>query len=219
MTRQFKKKTLLYKLKQWYKDTFFRHKIMHDEFILITYFHDLKYKLKTYINPYNVIKIDSLPRSYVDPVEKMLHANFQILKDFVEKEWECDPHLLNIDEERKWVEETFTDVKTQQEHLNCLIDQNRIHQSIFDLYIWWTKTRNNRKEPEFTGKERLDNTTEDEVIERDDYGDPTLYRWNCNFTEEYKKHLDEYRKFETDCENEDQEKLLELIKLRNFLWS
>jgi hypothetical protein len=55
---------------------------------------DAYYTVRSWFLPYNVIKIETLPKTWQDRVETLLHANFQILVDFVEKEMYPDSPIL-----------------------------------------------------------------------------------------------------------------------------
>ena len=70
------------------------------------------------------LKIKTLPRSFVDRTEMLLHATFQCLVDYIEQE---DPG------------ETI-DWSATPEHAAAW-------REIMDLYMWWTKTRPSRKDP------------------------------------------------------------------------
>lgn len=76
------------------------------------FFYWLKCKL---FHPYNVVKITTLPPTWTDRPEVMLHANFQILVDYVEGE---EPFkVLNWD----WCEEKKRSPRAEIE----------------SLYNWW----------------------------------------------------------------------------------
>lgn len=155
--------------------------------------HDPWYWLKCRVwYRHNVLVIHSLPPTWTDRDERLLHAAFQILVDFIEQEecseWShvhrtreqliadydttyegCDPeHAADI---RKHAEERADDWL-----------------AIKALYDWWTVERPARKEPEATG----------------------------GYTREWG---DRYREFEESCDAEDDEMLIKLIKLRGYLWT
>ena len=97
------------------------------------------------------LKIETLT-GYWDKDELMLHACFQILVNFVKREW---------DEGKGWRGETWAsyhdlekcekDLKSQgytkkmiKTEIDGLKRSNEITKEIWDLYNWWTKIRPNR---------------------------------------------------------------------------
>jgi len=48
------------------------------------------YPIRCWLRPYNVVRIKTLPRGWTDRTEILLHASFQVLVDFVEKEESID---------------------------------------------------------------------------------------------------------------------------------
>lgn len=64
---------------------------------------DYYYEIRCYFYPYNILRIRSLPRTWVDRDELLLHAAFQILIDYVEKEdtWILEDLDKAIEEEEK----------------------------------------------------------------------------------------------------------------------
>lgn len=47
---------------------------------------DLKYEVRAIFKPYNVIKIQNLPRTWTDRDDVLFHAMFQIFIDYIERE-------------------------------------------------------------------------------------------------------------------------------------
>lgn len=84
-------------------------------------------------HPHNVIKISTLPPTWVDRDEAMLHACFQILKDFIE------------------VEEPFKiiDFDYDERHRHFASELRA-------LYGWWINVRPNRVLPDFDFDENLE---------------------------------------------------------------
>ncbi len=94
------------------------------------------------------LRIDTLT-GYCDKDSIMLHACFQILVNFVKREW---------DDGKGWRAETFGgqhDIKKSRQDMvkwgypkdlikkgiQGLKHHNKINQEIWDLYNWWTKVR------------------------------------------------------------------------------
>ena len=48
------------------------------------------YPIRCWLRPYNVVRIKTLPGGWTDRTEILLHASFQVLVDFVEKEESID---------------------------------------------------------------------------------------------------------------------------------
>lgn len=151
---------------------------------------EIYYFIKDFVFPHNVMKIDSLGREYCDPVEYLLHANFHILKEFVEKE---EPFEV-ID----WFENEET---------------LAIGDEIKELYDWWVYLRPNRVDPwgkEFHGKWF--------GPEHGKPGSTSgTSRWQLS--EEYSHHLRECGAIQDEYDREDQENLERLVKLRVYLWT
>jgi hypothetical protein len=187
---------------------------------------DFKYWFKyTFISPINVIKIKTLPRGpWRDRDEILLHANFQILTDYVEKE--CNNEYFNltsfdIDKEKEKYKDDEEDFRNGM--IESLVEQNRVSQEIKDLYDWWKIKRPLRikNEPfnseDYPGKDII--TDEDEVVARDEYGDPTLFQMNWKPDEARKAYYDKQNAYEEMSEKEDEEMLIRLMKIRKCLWN
>ena len=226
---QYKKKPLLYKIKQFWDDNFcdYRHR-----FIGFKWFRDFKYWFKyTYICPVNVLKIKSLPCGHwIDKDEILLHSSFQILVNFVKHEcmpgkcYSRDLMLLNIDEHmesyKDWSEE---DKKPMRESLE---EQNRVTNEILFLYEWWTVQRPIRLKNEPIMIEDIPESTkgpsnEDQVITRDEYGDPLTYsmEWLNDKNPIRKAIYERQHKWEELSEKEDEEMLIRLMKIRKCMWT
>ena len=135
---------------------------------------------------YNVIKIDTLSSTWNDVVEQMLHVNFQLLVDYIEKEepfkridWHDDPAH----------EHAYNEMK--------------------DLYHWWKNVYPLREEelPEFPPNiEMKDILQNPEKKPHPDY-------------EEWKRIADIHHKTEEEWSKEEEEQLIRLMKIRQFLWT
>ena len=103
---------------------------------------NIKYHIKCLFLPWNVVKVKTLSRYYHDKDEIMLHACFQILVDFVEKEkyfkW------VGLEKDGSITFPSWNDRKKmepwERESLN---DSCKIHW----LYHWWKYERPLRKDP------------------------------------------------------------------------
>jgi hypothetical protein len=90
---------------------------------------------------------------YCDKDEIMLHACFQLLVDFVQKEWHSGKSkyfgkYFNIQQEVIEMKKEGLPNKIIKSHTDCLNRQNRETKEIWDLYFWWTKVRPKRKHKE-----------------------------------------------------------------------
>ncbi len=74
--------------------------------------------------PFNTVRVSTLPPTWVDRDELLLHAAFQVLVDYVEKESPFD----------------IIDWGSSEENTH-------VRREIEELYRWWTKVRPGRVEP------------------------------------------------------------------------
>jgi hypothetical protein len=192
----------------------------------IVYFpYDVYNTVKTYIrNRYfdkiHYLKTGLKPGGYYDFDTRILHGLFNELVDFVEIELS---HLSKWHTNKKYkfkngrcIEAAYdyfdwsTNLKydesygtsKEDEHYGRLTDQAKNMRKVKKLYEWWKNTRPNRVNP---------------------YSDPQLGDIEdiCdNKKHKSKKKLYEqaYQK-EIDQENEDTKMLIELIKIRNQMWT
>jgi hypothetical protein len=149
-------------------------------------------------NPFNVVKIKSLPRSYTDKDEVMLHANFQLLVNYIEEEkpFQYGP----------WEDEHKPEYAVAGKDLQ-------------ELYAWW-KAREKRIDPfdKMTVHRDFDDMFEDEPAAVDEDGDPTLFTMKPA-EGEYLEQLTKAGAERDAFEKEDQDNLERLIKLRDYLWT
>lgn len=170
-----------------------------------------------------------LSRSYHDKSELMLHACFSLLVDYVEKE--CAHMHVMIDEEKRkelygWKRFLprflrFSKNRNKEYGLNHLeweINlgeespiQSKHAKEFLELYTWYTETRPNRKEPPYPE-------------ECEHIGLYSIFsdKWQKNYPEEYtafKNYMDECNRLEIEWQNEDNEMLLRLVKIRESLWT
>jgi hypothetical protein len=114
---------------------------------------NLYYFLYGFIHPYNVIRIQNLPRGWTDRPHTFLHAAFQVLVDYVEREhtfapWEKRDHLkgryTDLAEMKEFVErEHGPAARAAMTDENDLAHAERrypLEVEILALYEWY-KTR------------------------------------------------------------------------------
>ena len=226
---QYKKKPLLYKIKQLYEDSWmcdYRGKP-----IILKWIRDFKYWFKyQFISPVNVVKIKTLPKGpWVDRDEILLHVAFQVLVDFVERECDNEWFALepidvekNMESYKDWDE---ADMKPMREQLEA---QNKSTKEIKDLYDWWKVARPIRVKnepimveeyPDFGHKTDLEK--ESAVITRDEYGDPLTYsmEWISEKNPIRDAVYKRQHEWEEMSEKEDEEMLIRLMKIRRCLWT
>ena len=140
-----------------------------------------------------ILKINTLDKGWCDKDHVMLHASFQLLVDFVEKErpdqivdWDSEP-----EHKKAWKE-------------------------IRALYKWWTQTRPIRTSPlDEKGLKkppmRWKKVPGSDSRQLPDY-DKKKYP-------EYEKALKKHWRLEKKWEEEDQKNLHRLVEIRGFLWT
>ena len=177
-----------------------------------------------------------LKPGYYEIETKMLHVNFNMLKDFVEVEqaqigyWSSDEYKIKASWCEKYIPfyykvfpfrrpdlgvKHFEWASTLDDPNLPLYERSEIQaiqaREILVLYKWWTEIRPYRKE-----------------IECVPYDDQGLGIFGCldddfnKEAEDYKAHIesmDKANKQDEDWKNEDEEMLIRLIKIRNALWT
>lgn len=185
------------------------------------------------------VRIQSLNKwQYHDPSEVLLHANFQVLVDFVE--WEISVHdrptwydrmrsvpilgyfaptlrdresgLKHLDWESKLVYDKNW-VGEDDPRLGKLNDQaiNAIEKR--DLYLWWKDVRPNRPDP-------MDASGLSEMYEAERVAGMSIFgkktkEWHI----EWKKMHDECSRIEKMYDDEDEANICRLAKIRQSLWT
>lgn len=187
-------------------------------------------RYRTY-DRYHVVKTGKSP-GYSDAREQILNVNFNILKDFVEIEtaWRtrCFSGDLTFAERYIPLYRFFVDNRNPEVGLShfkwaATLDdpslpaherspaQAEAAREILVLYNWWVNERPNRKEAE--------------LPEYDDQGMGLMASLDEDFdrdAEDYKKFkdvMDDMRNLEDRWEDEDQEMLIRLMKIRQHLWT
>jgi len=179
--------TLKFKIKQaWYRcirplRLFFRTHISRLHLL------DMRSKMHDYIG------------GYVDPSEQVLYANFAILKTFVEREKVFQFLGLQIVNGKVTGRDIGDDPDIPY------------YQEIYDLYEWWTCTRNK----ESLALSELSSRVTYSMVETADK-DPTYGKlYQVEWKGPHKEHTDAQQAFD----DRDDEMLLRLIKVRRQLWT
>ena len=172
-----------------------------------SWFSSKKYKLEKAvwwvrhrtIDRYNVIKLSSLQPGYYDIDTRILHANFELLKQFVENEEPFD----RID----W------DHNAELQH---------VASEIKDLYNWWVNVFPKREEldPLTNVKCPKQKST---PASFDANGKILTWTFEQDGTPEeieaWNKACKESNLFDEKCEKEEEDNLIRLIKIRKYLWT
>lgn len=139
------------------------------------------------------LKIHSLPSGSVDRDEILLHASFQILVDFLEREFPAEYVNWELDAQHKiaWREIKY-------------------------LYKWWLKKRPNRKYP--LDDKRIKVPPLD-LINAVDEGDTISVPEDKSEYTAYFRARAKQEFMEKEYRAEDQLNLHRLIEIRLFLWS
>ncbi len=139
------------------------------------------------------LKILTLEKEWYDKDEILMHASFQILVDYVEKE--------KPDKSIEW-------------------NANKVHKKawseICDLYKWWKKKRPARKDP-LDNKKLKRPPIKFKKIPGSNFR--KLVEPNKKKYSKYYKALEKSVKLEHKWYKEDQRNLHRLIKIRPFLWT
>lgn len=158
---------------------------------------------------YHVVKVRSLKPGYHDPSELILHASFDMLSQYAER------RLMGSGiKGTKWDQcdiDHFSDDKSYNSFLNQ-IDKEA---DIIALRNWWVNDRPNREKYE---KDLIDGHPPAPAGIEDDMW---IFDERLKDTEEYKRYREWSNKLselDEKWEKEDQEKLKELVDLRNHIW-
>lgn len=108
------------------------------------------------MQPANVLKIESLGEGWMDKDALVLHACFQLLSDFIEKE------MLPMDKYLNW---------------NAAEDTKKARKEIEELYAWWQEWKKEDRAGNTTASEEhtADYLKENEMLKR--LIDVRMYLW------------------------------------------
>jgi hypothetical protein len=187
-------------------------------------------RYRTY-DRYHIVHTGLKP-GYHDVREQMLHVNFNMLKEFVEVEQAWRTFWWDSDIKKTWIQRhspifkmrfrnpelgikhfewaTTLDDPSLPPHERC--DQQAISaREILALYDWWVNKRPARKElkyPSYSNQGLGDLSLLDEDFDKEseDY-------------KEYKKVVEKNNELEQTWNNEDNEMLIRLMKIRESLWT
>lgn len=173
-------------------------------------------KIKNILNygllNYN-LRIKSLKPRFQEYDEIILHANFQILNDFVELDAAsmaaaCDISSGKLIESSRDLGLAYLDeyIKDQDSPDKSSQDWGKNCKKIKELYLWWNDERPKRQDP-WENVINIDN-----LLGRiNDHDNPEIKMWRKQGTKAAKQEEKYYK--------EDTKRLQELIKVRRFLWT
>ena len=139
------------------------------------------------------LKIKSLENRYVDRDEILLHAAFQVLQDFMEKE---KPNIVDWNRNKE-LASAWREIKS--------------------LYRWWTKIRPARKNPFDSQMVECPPLEFEPVPGRKGWS--KIVPYDKEKYKEYDKACDAQHKAEIRWEKQDQKNLHRLIYIRMYLWT
>ena len=195
-------------LRYWLSDTFL--KILQD----IVYFPlDIYGTIKIYIRNRYIDKLQYLhtglkPGEYYDLDYRIIHALFNELVDFVELElsssmkWDNSKKYKFVKGRCKEAQDDYFKWANHLKHQGRLTEQAKASRKIQKLYEWWKYIRPQRKNP-------YDN---DSLGDIEDILDTKKFKTKQKM---YQKAYD----LEKEYDDEDTKMLIELIKVRNHLWT
>ena len=181
------------------------------------------------------VRVPSIDGGYHEADYKMLHINFQILVDFMEKEvahmydiclkkYEPAKHLNpKTPKEKAIAYYTWEDDMTgrSQAEIDAYKAQKAWEKQVVDLYIWWTETRPNRKDKweDLIAWEKETGFISWHFEPEQNGCSEMVFHRNHPLWPKHEELSDAAMKREEEWEKEDEEKLIELIKLRRNLWT
>lgn len=110
-----------------------RFRIWHDLDLFLSRWwrrliHEPWYWLKCRLwHQYNVVRIKSLPPTWCDRDEVLLHACFTVFCDFVERE-----HPAEFSQTEEWFREVYEAGPVTEERL-------KVRRTMLEIYCWWQK--------------------------------------------------------------------------------
>lgn len=147
------------------------------------------YELKCFFSPYNVIKINTLPKTWSDEDSLLIHSMFAILERFMSQKPE-ERH------DYTWETVERPDGYTDEEWNKIKEPHQRFWREINEVWDWWLK----REEREGALSDALSVCTK---------------RGRGNYNEKYKELI----ALEVQFEQEEEEMLIKLVKNRHNLWT
>jgi hypothetical protein len=193
---------------------------------------------------YNCIEIQTLSNDWYDSDTRMLHANFQLLADFIEIE---KAHIQGSVEKllpknyfaRLWhsvfrrnyrsrelgLKYLDWELAIPEEGLNGCPGQAAAAKELKELYLWWKDTYSNRKDPiDVTGLGDFYDKHRGKLFKfKPSESHPGYFESHSDLTEEeereHKELADKTWKVEEAYAQEEEDMLIRLIKVRRNMWT
>lgn len=153
------------------------------------FLHDLFYKIKCHFRPYNVIKIKTLPKTWSDESDLLVHGMFEVLRFHLEE----NSRVLSISHPR----------------------EKQIYRSFMKLHVWFKKWQT-RQEPIDRIPDHIFENYGMKFGPSTDGG--ATVPW-LGFPSKFNRYFDRCFKEEKEEYEEETRMLFRLIKLRKHLWS
>lgn len=152
---------------------------------------------------YNVVRVRTLPPTWMDADERMLHVNFAILGDVIEKE-QIFEHVGTDGDDP-------TDGKSWAWALS----------EIRDLWQWWTVDRAKQRKEEDDALTAWHDAMEAAggVTWTPCADNANLSQMHMARTEETERLAERHRELETRNDLEDERNLIRLMRVRKYLWT
>lgn len=150
---------------------------------------DAKYQIKCWFFPYNVLKIDSLPKTWMDEDRLLVHSMFACLKRFMDQ----NPGEVHDYQWNEWDKHACG----TQEEWDKMAEPHRIFwKEINEVWAWWNK------------RDAREKKLDDALSMCHDRPD------SLGYYEKYKEH----DALEAEYEAQETSALLTIIKHRSNLW-
>ncbi len=166
-------------------------------------------------NRYHIIKPRTLEPGWCDERTLILHGAFECLAQYWEHHnrvsvswWPTEQDITKYDNEIVEAE-TEDDKDFLKAERDCLVDQKVHYDEAHDLIHWWTETRPMR-DAFRNASDRPDSIPHSRLFNSEHRDDPDVV--------EYRKYLNKLNELDRQWEEEDQEMLMRLVKIRQSLW-
>lgn len=193
----------------WLSDTFLK-KLQDIVYFPLDVYHTVKVYIRNrYIDKLQYLHTGLKPGEYYDLDYRIINALFNELVDFVEKDLS---HLMRSDRTKTYkfkngrsIEAAYDYFKwaNNLKHGGNLTDQAKASRKIQKLYEWWKNERPKRIDPFATSEFSYDI---DEILD-------------SKKIKQKQKDLKKAYNLELEQEDEDTRMLIQLIKIRNHLWT
>jgi hypothetical protein len=157
-------------------------------------------------NRFHVLKLEYLNPGYHDADEILIHAMFQSLCNFIEKEKPDEIVDWNSDPEHKHAWEEMQ-----------------------EMYNWWKERKNREKHnpllgPDVKSPDFKFTPTDEKIInpinQKEESTSTMEFVHDSKEAEErWEKACIDFDKWEEKCNKEDEENMIRLIKIRSFMWT